>query len=370
MKRKAGTDPLVAFDEAGNSGGNLLDADQPVFVLASVSLSEKEASSLLGPRDREYKFATLRRSRAGQRSIIDLLNSTRLTDEHYLISVFHKPFVAVTKLVDLLVEPLAHHDGVDLYERGANLALSNLFYFCLPTLVGRGTFDRLIALFVAMVRAPDHNTIETFYAHLVAMYERHRKADFAGEIALLLATRVIAEDYVEKWDGSDLDPAMPAFVRHASLWTGRLGRPFKVVHDVSKPIANEQLVLEALMSTTDETQRIGYDRRRMNFPITAQGIDFRDSATYPQIQVADLLASSAAYALKSAVSGVAGSFASEILATRVLSGSVESIWPELKVTPEELGTTEYGGSDVVNYIGEYVSKRLGGIPVKGRRRKT
>ena len=36
--------PVVAFDESGNSGGNLIDQDQPVFVLASVHVSEADAN--------------------------------------------------------------------------------------------------------------------------------------------------------------------------------------------------------------------------------------------------------------------------------------------------------------------------------------
>jgi hypothetical protein len=58
-----------------------------------------------------------------------------------------------------------------------------------------------------------------------------------------------------------------------------------------------------------------------------------------------------------------------LLETRVLAGSFRPVWPELKVTPEELGTTEVGGIDAADHIGDYVAKRLGGIPDKRQRRK-
>ena len=115
--------PLIAFDEAGNSGGNLLDPEQPTFVLASVHLSDEETNALLPPRAGEYKFATLKRSAPGREAILDFLNSPILTEDRYLVSGFHKKFMAVTKMVDMLVEPLTHRDGINLYERGANIGL-------------------------------------------------------------------------------------------------------------------------------------------------------------------------------------------------------------------------------------------------------
>ena len=35
----------------------------------------------------------------------------------------HKEFVLLAFLIDFWLEPLAHRDGVNLYERGANIAL-------------------------------------------------------------------------------------------------------------------------------------------------------------------------------------------------------------------------------------------------------
>ncbi len=361
--------PLVAFDEAGNSGGNLLDVEQPVFVLASVSLTDEQAFSVLDAQDQEQKFSKLKRSSKGQEAILRILDSPILTEDRYVISGFHKRFMTITKMVDLLVEPLAHRDGVNLYERGANLALANMLYHCLPVFLGRRVFDMLIDRFVGMVRTPSHRTIQKFYQLLETAYRRHGDEDFAAGIAVLLASRVIAEDHADAWDGSELDPAIPAFVEHASVWTGRFGAPFRIVHDESKPIVNEQLVLEAMMSETDEHIEIGYDRRKMNFPIAAKEIELLDSAAYRQIQVADIVASGTAYCLRASISRSADAFSEALLKTRVLSGSFLPVWPELKVSPEDLGTTELGGVDSVDHIGEYVARRLGGIPAKGERRK-
>ena len=361
---------IVAFDEAGNSGGNLLDADQPVFVLASVSLDDARTRSILPLRDTEFKFATLKRSVGGRQAIVDILNAPALSPSSYLVSGFHKRFMALTKIVDLLVEPLAHRDGVDLYERGANLALSNMSYHCLPVFLGRNVFDLLIERFVSLVRSPNQRTIQNFYQLLDTAYRKHGRESFASDIAVLLSTRPIAVAHLDTWSSSDLDPAIPAFVEHGSVWTGRLDASFTIVHDVSKPIADEQIVLEAMMSETDQRQLIGYDRRKMHFPIAAKEIELRDSTSCLQIQLADIIASSVAYCLKCSIRQQRDDLFETLMQTKVLAGDFRPVWPEVKVSPEDLGTVEVGGIDANDYIGDYVAKRLGGIPEKGQRRKT
>jgi len=68
--------PIVAFDETGNTGDNLLDPDQPVFVLASVQLPDEDTVRVLGDPAGEIKFAKLKRSRVGERRILSILNSS------------------------------------------------------------------------------------------------------------------------------------------------------------------------------------------------------------------------------------------------------------------------------------------------------
>lgn len=354
-------DPIVAFDETGHTGANLLDADQPVFVLASVQLSDSDTTRILGGKAKEIKFARLRRSRAGRRRIIEILNSAFLSEDHMLVSGMHKPFMIVAKMVDLLVETLMHRRGIDLYKRGANLALANMLHFCLPVFLGQETFENLKVRFVEMVRIPSPERINSFYAVVERAYADHRDKEFAVDLAVLLATRTMAEEYAEVWGDSQLDPSIPSFVRHASVWTEKLGTRFTIIHDQSKPLENQQVLLEAMMSTTDQPIEIGYDRRKGVFPITAVGIDFRDSEEVAQLQLADLLAGSAGYCLRAAVLGVQGEFSKELLATRALAGSFLPVWPELKVTPDQLGTAEVGGIDAVDFLTEYVSRRLRGI---------
>ncbi len=108
----------------------------------------------------------------------------------------------------------------------------------------------------------------------------------------------------------------------------------------------------------------------MSFPFTATGIRLEDSAAVPALQVADVIASAASYVLRDSITGASDPFAAQLLNTAVLSATWAPVWPQLKVTPEELGTEEDSPRvDPHDYVGGYVSKRLGGIPPQGERRK-
>ncbi len=112
------SDIPIAFDESGNTGADLLNTDQSVFVLASVCYTEEEAHQLLDlvftPQTREAKFKRLKKSRAGERRVISFLQSEFVTAERVKINVFHKRYMVVTKIVDILIETIAHRDGIDL----------------------------------------------------------------------------------------------------------------------------------------------------------------------------------------------------------------------------------------------------------------
>lgn len=362
--------PLVAFDEAGNSGGNLLDKEQPVFALASVHLSEDEAHSLAATVDKELKFASLKRSADGRKRILKILDSEVLQPERFFISIYHKRFTAMTKLIDMLVEPIHHQRGVDLYERGANLGLANLWYYTLPTFLGRHVFDMLIERFVLMIREPSVKTLQRFYGLVETAHRKHKKESYALDLSVILATRQVAERGLLDFDGSDLDPAVPAFAEHASKWTKRLSTAFRIVHDQSKPIANEQLLLEAMMNASEVPKEIGYDRRKMTFPFAASGIEFADSRDIVALQIADVIASSAAYYLRAAVTGTSSDLCDALGSTRVFNTEHSRVWPVPKFTPAELGTEKVGGIEPNDHIGAYVAQRLGGIPPKGQRRKS
>lgn len=358
----------ITFDESGNTGANLLDKDQPVFVLASVE-DVKEIRNIVPENNQELKFSRMRRSAKGRQHILKILNHEELTTDRIILSGFHKRFMIITKIVDLLYEPLAYINGVDLYERGANIALSNLLYYNLPLCIGQDLFEQILNIFVDLVRNYNNGSLDKFYSIINEAYSVTDEECLKPELGTLLNTRSIAEKHGAQFYSNSLDPAIPGFVNHASKWTGLFQEPFEIIHDASKPLENEQLILEAMMSITEESELMGYDRRKMNFPISATGINFVDSTNVKSVQIVDIIASSAGYVLKMSLKEKNSTFVSELLETNVLSSQMLPVWPMPKVTPEELGTNQSSPKkDINEYVGKYIKKRLGNIPPIGKRK--
>ena len=112
--------PIIAFDESGNTGQDLLSIAQPIFVLASVNFDEDEAKSLCdslkGNQAEEVHFTKLKKSRSGRSNVLKFLDKNIISTEKIIISVYHKKYMVVTKVVDLLIETTMRKSGFNLFK--------------------------------------------------------------------------------------------------------------------------------------------------------------------------------------------------------------------------------------------------------------
>ncbi|CAG0927341.1 hypothetical protein PLCT1_00345 [Planctomycetaceae bacterium] len=322
---------LVAFDETGNTGQNLLDPAQPVFVLAAVHVDDDTARGLLAHTARtgaiEAKFSALRGSSAGRRKLLAFFNDERISDELVKLGVYHKSFLVTTKIVDLLIEPLAYRNGINLYDRGANLALANLIHVVTPVFCGAAEFAELQRRFVALVRRPSAEAIASFYAQVERLRDTSRDADFRSTLGMLAATQAIVTEAIAPFDPVAIDPAVPTFIDLAAQWTHTLQVSFEIVHDRSKPIEHHQEVLERLMSFAKPSREFKGAGRNWTLPILATGVRFADSHSVPQLQVADLLSGATAAVLGQVLRRTKDGFLVELAATRLGELSHSPVWP-------------------------------------------
>ena len=123
---------VLWFDESGHTGEDLLNPDQPVFVLASSNVSQEAAERLVqthfaGVRAAELKHGALSKHERGRRQVLGFLEDPAV-EGMFAVDIWHKEFTLFTTLVDCWVETAMHRDGVDLYNRGGNIALANATY--------------------------------------------------------------------------------------------------------------------------------------------------------------------------------------------------------------------------------------------------
>ena len=290
---------MVAFDEAGNTGANLLDSDQPCFALSSVYYTNDEAEKILSAaatgQASEVHFAGLKKRSSGRRKVLGILNSPLLTPEKAKIFLVYKPYLVITKIVDMLIEDLLHRDGIDLFENGANIALSNVLFYCIPAFCGENAFQKIQQAFIEMVRTKKNAEIMNFYSAVYEARKRCKSSQFVPQLKTITRTREILRNNLSNWRHTDLDPALPCFMNLAGAWSDQFGEAFSILHDDSKPIDFDRDLIESLMDPNAEDIRVGRDRRTTPLFIKSTGITFVDSKVVKQVQVADILAGATAY---------------------------------------------------------------------------
>jgi len=354
--------PIVAFDESGNTGQNLLDPSQPVFVLASVNFNDDETRRLIdilsNENSQEFHFAKFRKNASGRAKVLECLKSELILPEKVKLSIFHKKYMVVTKIVDLLIENLSYETGFNLYKKGANIALSNMYYICIPSFCGKGNFEEFLQRFVNMIRIKENNCIRDFYGSVEKLITMCREEKFKEEIDLIMLTSVIVNEVLDRTDISALDPAIPGFVHDCAMWSEELDCEFDVVHDESKPIEHDEEILSYLMAKDEPEVVVGYDRRKIKYPLKATGIKLCDSKEVQQIQIADLIASAYGYWLKGGLGmKVDKRFYAALNESKIPSLLVHPVWPSNKVTPADLGTDKEGGTDPNLYIGALIHRQ-------------
>jgi hypothetical protein len=354
--------PLIAFDESGNTGQDLISPTQPIFSLASVHLSDSETEEaikiLAVCEGKEIKFSSLIRSAAGRQRVLSFLQSPYAKLDKAKTYVIHKRYMVVGKIVDLLIEPLAHRDGLNLYQQGCNIAMANLYYTCLPTVCGEDEFTDFLTKFVEMIRKKDEFSIMKFYDSCARMYHCAKVAGFKEDLAVMFKSIELIDEVLRASDVTQLDPSVTSFIQHCDAWGSCLNCAFDVIYDESKSIRQQQTLLSILMAKDEQQVQVGYDYRKMILPLKATGINFGDSKEVKQLQIADVIAGASTYWARGFTGAKADRYFSDQLEEHgIRSLVIGCIWPSADVTPKDLGTEEIGGTDMIDYIADLIARQ-------------
>lgn len=353
--------PTIYCDEAGNSGENLFDKEQPIFVLASNDFGRSEALTLLNhvrsPQGGEPKFKTLKKTSDGISRLTRLLADPRLNNSRIVIDVYHKRFMVVAKMVDLIAETLAHEMGEDMYLRGSNLAMSNMLYYCMPAFCGEETTDRFLRSFTDLMRRRTESHAAAFFKSGQAMLGASSSEEFKDYLRPFTDPRLF-DVWFEGINPLALDPAIPALFQHINAWGIRKSERLRIIHDRSKPVLASQQDFENMMALGEEQSAlIGYDRRQFQFPLRAESLEQGDSLEHPQLQLADLCAGAINHLFKCRETGELDDLATAIRDLGCIEWAINGVVPSPDVTPEALGTDSTDGINPIDPMVGYLHRR-------------
>ncbi|MCX5130017.1 DUF3800 domain-containing protein [Streptomyces sp. NBC_00347] len=287
MSTSSSERPVVYVDESANSGQNLLDPHQPVFTVAGVHLPADLAASIvdevrgqLPSNLREPKYTSLAGSSRGRKSLMNAFS--RLPKGSVQTYLVHKRFMVMTKMVDVIVEPMAHRDGYNLYEGKESLALADLLHLGGPVLGDADAYDRMLHAFVDWVR--QKATTDELYAAVAALKSSVRDRRFAEWVEVLEYCRPVADEtaaeVASEGHRDELDPAIPSLYCLATTFGQTLGK-FRLVYDASKVVDRNTTRLHTVHLFPDPARPGEFMNPLMG------AIEFADSKDHPQLQVAD-----------------------------------------------------------------------------------
>jgi hypothetical protein len=136
-----------------------------------------------------------------------------------------------------------------------------------------------------------------------------------------------------------LSVTQSSLLGHVSHWATS-SRPLSVVHDSSSALAKEKWAWDAILTADGPPIEIGYDRRKMRFPVGAEEVRFADSEVHVELQLVDIVAGAVATAARNSIEpDYRPGYAAQIRAAVPKGLVIGGVWPSEDVEPEELGTT-------------------------------
>ncbi|MBV8273387.1 MAG: DUF3800 domain-containing protein [Cupriavidus sp.] len=328
----------VYCDESGNTGVDLLNKDQPVFALATTTISESDArrilAKLLVKGQPEAKYARLRSRPNGQQALLEVF-SDPIFDRHNLkVHVIDKRFYLISHLIDKVIETITYEAGGDLYAGNGHVSLANLWFYTGHHILPGGHWDRVLDAFLQAIRNRSEDAYENFDTVVAEAYEA-APPDERFFVSPLRMAEGRLPDFLGVYSNlAVFDPAVDAFTALIQAWMSQEDGRFDITHDRSKPMKRNEEFLRVLMNPEVDVRKIGYGARQAELPLRISNLTFGESHLIPQLQIADIFAGAAvdcmvAWSGRKTPEKPATAFHEKMRNTR-LPELLEGMWP----TPE------------------------------------
>ncbi len=342
----------IYFDESGNTGQDMLNEDQKVFVLASVDFNEDEQKILADIFDtgHEIHFKNFKKSSKGRKKILEFLNHSLIDESHIMVYTAHKEFNVAGQITDILIETVMHHNGLDLYQHGRNIAYANWIFYFGNFYWNKALYTRFITEFISMIRLKTEESINTFYTTTEELLDSVKEKNVVQPI---VESKKYISDIMQSIDKYSIDVTFSTFLVLCDKWYKQTKNKIDVRFDESKQIRHYNYFLEhsqKIAEKTPETVEIGFDSRKMTFPPQINSIEMVNSKEEFGVQCADLIASAIAFMYNNE-HGRFAPFSKQIQQSKLLQlSNSHTLWPTDDVSAEALDMENGEGINPVDFI--------------------
>ena len=302
------TPRTIFCDEAGFDGNNLWNPEQPHFVYAAVELSPQEADEIVSEARSRFSITTdelhaarmLRRDK-GRETVAWILDKV---SGRFQLACFHKRYSLAGKFFEYMIEPTISDGSNYFYDHGFHKFITNGLYFA--ALAEPGVNELNLTDFQELIRSQDAKRL-TDVIHSLAARSAGENSFLQSITAIFICNQHRIKDELQMFDSSCdagsvikwlLELTITALRALCVSASGQSMRPLIVTCDDSKPLRDGAAYVNTMVGRTD-FQSIKFDNRESQLTFNlSEDVRFASSKNCFGIQIADVAASSAAFALK------------------------------------------------------------------------
>lgn len=287
------------FDESNYTGYNLLDADQPVFVITSSDIGDEEAEEILrgsfpGYKGGEFKAGRIWKDRE-KRPLAKFGESISGFNGRIFSYAIDKRFAVLTKAIDFLIEPQVYYSGYDWYKNGYCWRFANMTHFALSEFAPPGLYESIVRTYQAFSRSPTENSLKVMQHALRLMAN-----SVNGEIQSVMEQFALGAEMfhefhdLETFHGSD-ELQVTTMVSLVAAWRQKFTEDFVVVHDNTANFYRRRALWEKIVGPDAPAQLhpLG-DGTFVQYPLRVIRTEGVDSKTSSAVQLCDIVAGLAA----------------------------------------------------------------------------
>ncbi len=294
----------IYFDESGYTGNNLLSPDQPAFVYASVAIDPSDAFRLHSEmvsrfqiKGKELKGRKLVKYENGRTAISWLLSKCR---DIACIVVANKKYALAGKFFEYIFEPVLKENNSLFYAVGFHKFIANLMYVFFES-KNEYTED-ILDEFESLMRTQNLDVLERL------LTPTDMAIKFSDPLGQILTFAICHKDKIkEEIDSLSgingisrwvLELTTTSLFWTLSLWSEHFD-VMEVYCDKSEPLESQQELFNTMIGRKDRIyMKLGSEPEHALTYNLKDPIKFIDSQQSPGVQIADVLSSSIAFALK------------------------------------------------------------------------
>ncbi|MEN8277035.1 DUF3800 domain-containing protein [Acinetobacter baumannii] len=335
----------IYLDESGNTGHDLLNTDQPVFVLSANIFNEEEALELLKILDCkgiESKFSNLKKTKKGRDKIKNFITQVVQKSEKVKTVIIHKKYMGLGKIFDILVEPVYFNSGLNFNQNMYNICTVNMHWYVITAYYGEENLNKLISKFLDLVRSKTESNIKEFYEIVESIKNNPIDNAHTLDFDQIIESKKFVKESIEVIDKNHIDPVQTGLFTQATLWGKDLSGSFKFIHDESNTLESSLNNFNRYTDPESIPTIIGTGERAYELPLKVETVSLEKSHLFPQIQVSDIIAGAITHIAncRAFPENREDQFCKDLIEIGIEELVTHTVWPEIKVTPQDFGISD------------------------------